>query len=119
MRKRIYISGPISNGGKATPVERLQNVVVACSLAANLMDRGFSILCPQLTEYMARTVGRDFAHDVWMENDFPWVEVADAILRMPGQSLGSDMEVEHAHSHSVPVFYTIEQLENWRRELND
>jgi hypothetical protein len=112
-RKRVYISGPISNGGKATADERLANVAKACEVAADLMSRGFSVFCPQLTEYIERLTNQDFAHQVWMEVDFPWVEVSDVVLRLPGESLGSDLEVGHAQIAGVPVVFTVEQLERW------
>lgn len=115
VRKRIYISGPISNGGKANADERLSNVADAARVAAELIGHGFAVFCPQLTEYLERITGAKFDHQVWMDNDFPWVEVSDAVLRLPGQSLGSDLEVDHAMTVGVPVFYTVEQLREWRR----
>ena len=70
-RYRVYISGPISNGGKATAEERLENVRTAAVIHADLIDREFAAICPQLTEYTERLSGRHFGHAEWMLTDFP------------------------------------------------
>ena len=50
-----------------------------------------------------------------MEVDFPIVERCDVVLRLPGPSKGSDMEVEHAQETGVPVVFSVAELEEWRR----
>lgn len=45
-----------------------------------------------------------------MENDLPWVRVADAVLRLSGASAGADTEVAAARAAGVPVFETIGDL---------
>ncbi len=114
MRYRVYISGPISDGGKATPDQRLANVARAAEIHADLIALEFAPICPQLTEYTERLTGRHFKHDEWMAVDFPWIEVAHVVLRMPGESLGSDLEVNYAARCSIPVVYSIVELEIWR-----
>jgi hypothetical protein len=115
MRKRLYISGPISNGGKAGPEERLVNVQSAAHDAMELMRIGFSVQCPQLTEYLEILTGIRQPHEVWMENDKPWVLVSEIVYRRPGASTGSDMEVAWAYEHSIPVVYSIAEAAEWRR----
>ena len=118
MRKRVYISGPISNGGRAKIEDRLANVAKAAAVCAQLIDLSFAPLCPQLTHFVEELTKRTFEHYVWIESDIPWVECADVILRIPGCSIGSDMEVQHAQEIGIPVVYSIEQLEEWRaREM--
>ncbi len=113
-RPLVYMSGPISNGGTATPHQRMQNVVAASHTAALLIDAGFAVICPQLTEHLELNTARHFPHDVWMENDFPIVERVDVVLRLPGDSIGSDMETRHASEHGVPVVFGLPELEQWR-----
>ena len=45
-----------------------------------------------------------------MEIELPWVAVADALLRLPGESLGADLEVARAEAIGIPVFATIADL---------
>lgn len=115
MRRLIYISGPISDGGRATGPQRLRNVDGAIDYAVDLIERGFGIICPQLTEFIERRSGRRFDHSVWMEIDLPIVERCDAVLRLPGESKGSDIEVNHAREIGIPVLFSVAELEEWRK----
>lgn len=106
-RARIYIASPISKGD----VE--QNVRRACAAATELIKLGYAPLCPQLTCYLESPVASlsaGFDHETWMEVDLPWVRVAHAVLRLPGESRGADREVKYALDHCIPVFNSIECL---------
>jgi hypothetical protein len=113
MRKRIYISGPISNGGKATPEQRLKNARLAMDVCAILIEKGFAPVCPQLTEFM-EIEGHNFEHAVWLDVDFAWVAVSDALYRMEGESVGSDEECAFADECKIPVFTEMQSLIRWR-----
>ncbi|OHB70483.1 MAG: hypothetical protein A2V70_06230 [Planctomycetes bacterium RBG_13_63_9] len=102
-RPRIYISGPLSSSGN----ER-ENVARAVAVARQLIDLGFAPFCPHLSWYL--DPAGEIPHDTWMEVDLPWVAVADAVLRIPGESLGADIEVDHARAVGVPVLGTIGEL---------
>ena len=39
-----------------------------------------------------------------------FVNVRNALLRLPGESSGSDREVAHAQDHGIPVFFDIGDL---------
>lgn len=52
-------------------------------------------------------------HTEWLQIDLAWVEMADAVLRLPGESKGADMEEEHATDNMIPVFYNMEELMSW------
>ncbi len=103
-RPKVYISGPISNGGKATAEERMVNVSRACSKFLQIVDLGFAPVLPQLTEFVEKLTGVQLPHDTWMQIDLPWVEEADAVYRMAGESVGSDIEVAYAMKLDIPVF---------------
>jgi len=49
-------------------------------------------------------------YDKWMEWDFAWIDVCDCLLRLPGESRGADLEVEHAKLRGIPVFYSIDDI---------
>lgn len=101
-KKRVYISGPISKG------DRINHFAVSLATYKKVRDLGYAPLNPMLSmmvEFMVPAT-----HSEWLSCDLPWVEVSDIVLRLPGESIGADMEVEHARKFSIPVVYSIEEL---------
>ncbi len=64
-----------------------------------LILAGFAPLLPQLTYLLDRLLDQD--HATWVAIDLPWVAVADALLRLPGESIGADREVATAHERGI------------------
>lgn len=52
----------------------------------------------------------DVTHDDWLQMDFAWVAASDAVLRLPGDSLGADRETAFATAAQIPVFHSLEDL---------
>ena len=104
LRKRIYISGPITKGN------RNHNYYQAVECERELMRLGFSPLNPMQTMVLPFAWDGEFSHEAWLDRDFAWIAVADAVLRLPGESAGGDLEVDFAIKNSVPVFYSIDIL---------
>jgi len=102
MRPRIYVSGPITIG------DLQSNLRQAYAAIQQLMRASFAVLCPHLTCHLPGH--QEFPHQAWIDNDLSWVEVAHAVLRLPGESTGADAECEHAASHGIPVYHSIEEL---------
>lgn len=137
MRKRIYIAGPISKGNLADNVNQATAAFVA------LAKLGYAPMCPHWSVYAkdcgaglfhedegtnwesyCHVVGDaaghpDMTHADWLGIDLPWVEVSHAVLRLPGESTGADIEVEHAKTNGLPVFRSIEEIERHRRAVWD
>jgi hypothetical protein len=104
----VYLSGPITLG------DRDHNFKQASDMQRALMARGFAVVNPMLT--MKLDWAWDVPHDDWMENDFPLIQRVDAMLRLPGESRGSDLEEAHARAYGIPVFYSVADLLAWREE---
>lgn len=109
MRRKVYISGPISLGHLPT------NVQTAVEAGLQLLAAGFAPLIPHLTCYAncdgsQVVLPRGTTHDDWIDADLPWVAAADGVLRLPGESLGADREVERARSVGIPVFGSIQAV---------
>jgi len=102
MKPRIYIAGPITKGDRAHNRQQASDAQYALILA------GFAPANPILT--MDLPYAWDIPHEVWMECDLPWVLVADAILRLPGESTGADEEVAFAVQHGIRVYTDIDSL---------
>ncbi len=103
MRPRVYISGPLTSSGN----ER-ENVAAAIEVTRQLIEAGFAPFCPHLS-YQVDPVG-EYPHDTWMEVDLPWVAVSAAMLRLPGESLGAEIEERYAATVGIPVFRSISDL---------
>jgi len=93
-----------------------------------LAKGGLAPLCPHWSVYSkpARPAGENgvyctgtangndqMSHEDWMGVDLPWVAVADAVLRLPGESSGADCEVAEANRCGVPVFNTVAAVLEW------
>ena len=86
----------------------MENVAIAIEAGRLLIESGYSPMIPHLTHYM--DPDDSLGHGIWMEVDLPWVEVAAAVLRLPGESRGADIEVAHAKSLMIPVFHSLQEL---------
>lgn len=130
MKKRVYIAGPIQKG------DLCANVNQATAAFVSLAKLGFSPLCPHWSVYskpahkwpasfglpqdfvycQATAMGNEeMVHADWMGVDLPWVECAHAVLRLPGDSVGADLETAHAAKCEIPVFTSIEDLVSYFR----
>lgn len=121
MRKRVYIAGPISKG------DMLHNVQQADDAFFDLLRGGFAPFNPMLSVFSgsawrdpfddvlatAGSLPRGTTHADWLDADLPWVAVADAVLRLPGESVGADRETDMAHIHGVPVFHSVEEVKEY------
>ncbi len=106
---RVYISGPITKG------DRNHNFAQAAVAEKQLMLSGFAPLNPMRSMIVPHSHDADLPHEVWMRADLPWVECAEAVLRLPGESVGATQECDRAKAKGIPVLHTIEALEDWRR----
>ena len=103
MRKRIYISGPLTSSGNVR-----ENLERAMGAARELIELGFAPFCPHLTYHV--DPGEDIPHSTWMAIELPWVACSDAVLRLPGESLGAEIECREAERLGVSVFHSIAEL---------
>lgn len=127
MRLRVYIAGPISKGDLAHNVNQGTAAFVALAKA------GLAPWCPHWSVYakpcawmhfgdgvrvecVATVEGSpDMTHADWMGIDLPWVAVAHAVLRLPGESAGADAEVRVAQEYGVPVFHSVADVVAWSK----
>lgn len=103
MRQRVYISGPLTTSGN--PMENIDRAMVA---ARELIAAGYAPLVPHLNYMM--DLGEEIPREIWLEVELPWVRAADAMIRLPGESIGADLEVERAELLGIPVFGSVAAL---------
>lgn len=105
---KIYIAGPYTIGDVA------ENVSKAMQTAHSLMDYGMAPFCPHLSHYLHLQRQRKYSD--WIELDAEFVKVCDALLRLPGKSVGADMEVAQAKELGIPVFDSLFSLVEWKND---
>ena len=112
-RGRIYVAGPYTfsaPGELASAEERAQHVQTAARIAERLRKAGWTPFLPH-AHYGAwndALGGLVFAgragHDEVMTQCLRWVDVCEAVVRIPGYSPGSDAETLHATQMGIPVY---------------
>lgn len=104
MRRLIYVSGPYS---KPEGHEE-ENVRRALQAADELLFHGFTPFVPHLTHYWNLRSPKSWVD--WVDYDLQFLRVCDAVLRLPGESLGGDIEVAVARLLSKPVLFSLGDL---------
>lgn len=101
-KSTIYIAGPI------TKPDPIVNVARAMAVFGTLLDYDYLPFLPHFCHFAHMQSPRHY--EDWMEYDFGWVAKCDALLRLPGDSPGSDREVDCAKRNNKPVFLSIKDL---------
>ena len=114
----VYVAGPVSNGGKETDDSVVEkNVHDAIFIADVLMNNDLFPLVPHLIYYWHREMPRDY--DDWIELGLALLKKCDVLYRMPGTSLGADLEAQKAREWNIPVFNDLISLSRWARKKNE
>ncbi len=145
MRKKVYIAGPLTKGVLADNVNQATEAFVQlaklgfapfCPHLTVYLSQCVPSWESELKQkpqhpfqftnynmYSDRCVCEgtvtghpDLSHEDFIDVDLPWVVASDAVLRLPGESKGADAEVNCALDHSVPVFYSIDELVGYFKE---
>lgn len=126
MKRRVYIAGPISKGdmllnvqqaddaffsllksGVVAPWNPMWSVYAGSAWRPGRTDPKYPVMA------VADTHPSGTTHADWMGVDLPWVAVAEAVLRLPGESVGADQEVAEARRLNIPVFHSIQEVIGW------
>ena len=100
MNMRIYIAGPYTNGDVAVNVHR------AIEAATSLLEAGHTPFLPHLTHFWHLVSPQDY--EVWIKLDMAWLALCEAVLRLPGESVGADKECAWALANGLTVYMDIE-----------
>ena len=101
---RIYVAGPYSKGETAI------NVRNAILTGDRLLELGHIPFVPHLTHFWHYISPKPW--DVWLKIDRDWLCVCDAILRLPGESEGADLEVAEAKRLGMLIYYSLDEIPN-------
>ena len=100
--KKVYIAGPYTKDDVA------QNVRKAVLAGDRLAQAGYVPFIPHLTHFWHLLCPHLWAF--WMIQDMQWLEACDCVLRLPGESVGADREVERAQELGIPVYSSVEAV---------
>ena len=92
---RVYVSGPYTSD----PVLGIERAIEA---ADELFRAGFCPFLPHLSHYWNVRYPHDWAE--WMRYDDAWLSLCDALIWLPGPSIGVETEIESATRRGIPVF---------------
>ena len=112
-RIRVYIAGPMSNGGAGYDLERINDAI---RVHLRLINDGFVPHCPQLTMFCELMFPGTVSYTEWMALDRNYIDDCDIVLRLPGESKGADNEVQYAQSRSKTVYYSLYELQDAHKE---
>ena len=114
----VYIDGPLTVGDVD------ENVRVAMQMGTRLLKLGFNPVIPHLNVFLERyweetdqLEEMGFGPKEWLDYDFALLEKCDVLLRMEGESPGSDRETAFAMGRRIPVFYSLQELKEYRLKL--
>lgn len=99
-RLRVYVAGPMTVG------DYYDNVHLGIKVGRKVFEDGMAPYVPHLDAFMYMGRGQEDT-DMWadfLEWDIEWVAQSEAVLRIPGESKGADLEVAHAQRLGLPVF---------------
>ena len=99
---KVYVAGPYTKGDVAL------NVREAILVGDVLATHGFAPFVPHLTHFWHIVAPRTY--QFWVDLDLQFLPACDALLRIAGDSPGSDHEEAVARELEIPVFYDIESL---------
>lgn len=102
----VYIAGPYDDSDCLAIRE--QRVEIAMHWWHVLVDAGFVAFCPHLSHYLKEFKDRPRAD--FLGQSIAWLDKCDCLLRLPGESPGSDQEVAEMQRLARPVFHSIEEL---------
>lgn len=101
-RLRIYIACPYSKGDIA------MNVRNACLAADEVAAKGHYPFIPILTHFWHMI--NPHPYEFWLDQDMEWLKVCDAVLRLPGESVGADKEVAWAQEHGLMIYHSVFEI---------
>lgn len=99
----IYIASPYTSRADLQAAVNVQLDTFAVLLAI-----GHEPIAPLLSHYVDQRYPASYER--WMQWCLAMVNVCDAVLRLPGDSLGADREVARAQQLGKLVFYSLEEI---------
>ena len=111
----ILIAGPFRSGTRGDPaamaanLKRLEGAAWPIFRAGHVPMIGEWVALPVLASAGA-SVHDELAESVLYPTAQRLLQHCDAVLRLPGDSLGADQDVTTAHQRGIPVYFDIREV---------
>jgi hypothetical protein len=101
----IYIAGPLSAAcAPCDAAAQFNNVKRVLDAATIVAKAGHTPFVPHLYWFWATMHPSSLGREDWMRMDFEMLDRCDLLIRLPGESSGSDLEVARARKQGLDVF---------------
>jgi hypothetical protein len=108
--KKVYVSGPLTNGLTCSAAEIHYNIMLARDLTMELWKLGFGVYCPHMnTSFFSYEIEGKFLEfdcDILEGCDFVLVTNKNLYLASPGTIL----EIALARQCDIPVYFSMEEV---------
>lgn len=109
---RVYVAGPLYSSGLAH-----ENIQHALEAGDAILDAGHVPFVPHLYFFWSFYSNK---HDrTWLQLDMAWLDACDVLVRLPGKSLGADLEVDYARNAQKSVFLGLSEFLAFARKLEE
>ena len=98
----IYVSGPYSLGDVSKNIRR------ACLAGDAILRKGHIPFIPHLSHLWHLISPKTW--EEWLRIDTALIGLCDALLRLPGESKGADLEVAEAKKLCMFIYYAVEEI---------
>lgn len=99
---RVFISGPYTLGDVALNVRR------AITAGQRVLDAGHVPFVPHLFHFWHLLYPAPIQQ--WYDLDLIWLRQCEALIRVPGNSPGADVEEEQAKEWGIPVYGSVTEF---------
>jgi len=114
---RVYVAGKYSDDNV---IDVLGNISKGIKICKDLFLMGYAPFCPWLDHQYVLQMNNDEreALTVKMFHDYSlaWLDASDCMLVLPERienSKGVQGEIKRALERSIPVFYSLNDMEDW------
>jgi hypothetical protein len=101
----------MTNGSKNS--FNMESIHDAIEIHFKLIELGYAPHCPHLTVFCELMAPHRILYETWLDLDMTYIELADVVYRLPGESKGADEEVAFAISKHIPVVRSLVELEHY------
>ena len=101
----VYVAGPISHGGQATPEQVAANIRHAGEVSKQLWGQGFAVITPHYNTAWHWVIG-GFDHATYMRGDLEMLRRCDAVVFLRGwaSSAGCREERTCCEAIRLPIY---------------
>jgi hypothetical protein len=112
--KKIYVAGSYNADNI---VAALDNMRIGMRKGLEVLLEGFIPFVPWFDYHFQLMLrdGETLTKEDYYKYSIEWLKVCDALLvvNYRNGSVGTQMEIDYAKEHNIPVFFSIEELKEW------